>query len=259
MRRSRSPADTPSTQGKELDLTFDICVALEKKTLWKSERQHQGLVQKTQSWGHDQTQSSEQRSRRVKRHTQKKSDETVPGLKDVAFFPMKALHRLLSSIALETRAVHSRWLDLGGFKVAAAALQTCLGRLEIESQLRRAVHGKSYASEPQCTTKAGIQRLPLMCKNQKYYQSGKNGGVEFLRQMAHQTLSRRGRIYMCSVTVAFAMQVVVHADRFLRILSLRFFCMGSLRVCVLVSNLWLLSRCMLLVCQSQDVQVSLLS
>ena len=36
------------------------------------------------------------------------------------------------------------------------ALQTCLGRLEI--------HGKTNASEPQCTTKAGIQRLSLTCK-----------------------------------------------------------------------------------------------
>ena len=36
-------------------------------------------------------------------------------------------------------------------KVTADALQTCLGRLEIQRQLRRAVHGKSDASEPQCT------------------------------------------------------------------------------------------------------------
>ena len=47
----------------------------------------------------------------------------------------------------------SRW-----FKVAADVLQTCLGRVEIEGQLRCAVHGKSDASEPQCTTKACIQR-----------------------------------------------------------------------------------------------------
>ena len=48
--------------------------------------------------------------------------------------------------------------------MAADALQTCLGRLEIQSQLRRAVHGKGDASEPQCTTKTGIQRSSLMCK-----------------------------------------------------------------------------------------------
>ena len=53
----------------------------------------------------------------------------------------------------------------GWFKVASDALQTCLGRHEIhQSQLRRAVHGRGDASKPQRTTKAGIQRLPLMCK-----------------------------------------------------------------------------------------------
>ena len=57
-------------------------------------------------------------------------------------------------------------------------LQTCLGRIEIQSQLRRAVRGTSDASEPQCTTKAGIQRLSLMCKTKNTV----NAGVEFSRK-----------------------------------------------------------------------------
>ena len=78
-----------------------------------------------------------------------------------------ANHVVLSTVA------NLIWVD---------ALQTCLGRLEIQSQLRCAVRGKGATSEPQCTTKAGIQRLSLMCKIQKYCQSGKNAGVEFSRK-----------------------------------------------------------------------------
>ena len=79
---------------------------------------------------------------------------------------------------------------LGWFKVGADALQTCLGQLEIQSQLRRAVHGKSDAPEPQCTTKAGIQRSSLMCKikNTVKVEKRKRGVLE---KMAHQTLSKK--------------------------------------------------------------------
>ena len=60
---------------------------------------------------------------------------------------------------LSTVATWSEW-----FMFAADALQACLGRLDIEIQLRRAVRWKAAASEPQCTTCAGIQRLSSMCK-----------------------------------------------------------------------------------------------
>ena len=79
----------------------------------------------------------------------------------------------------------------GWFKVAADALQTCPGLLEIESQLKRAVRGKGAASEPQCTTKAGIQRLSLMCKIKKFCQCGKKRRRGVLEKMAHQTPSKK--------------------------------------------------------------------
>ena len=74
--------------------------------------------------------------------------------------------------------------------VAADALQTSLGRFEIQSQSRRAVHGKSDASEPQGTTKAGIQRLSLMCKPRilSKWKKRRRGVFE---KMAHQTLSKK--------------------------------------------------------------------
>ena len=65
-------------------------------------------------------------------------------------------------------------------KVTADALQTCLGRLEIQRQLRRAVHGKSDASEPQCT----IQNTVKVNKRRR--------GV--LEKMTHQTLSKKPAI-----------------------------------------------------------------
>ena len=72
-------------------------------------------------------------------------------------------------------------------------LQTCLGPLEIQRQKRRAVHGQGAASEPPCTTKAGIQRLSLRCKIKNTIRVKKRRrGV--LEKMAHQTLSKKPAI-----------------------------------------------------------------
>ena len=65
--------------------------------------------------------------------------------------------------------------------------------LRPQSQLRRAVHGKSDASEPQCTTKAGIQRLSLMCKI-KILSKWKKRRRAVLEKMTRQTLSTKPAI-----------------------------------------------------------------
>ena len=64
------------------------------------------------------------------------------------------------------------------------------GRLEIQSQSRRAAHGKGAASEPQCTTKAGIQRFSLMCKIKNTKQMGKTAKCGVLEKMALKTAAR---------------------------------------------------------------------
>ena len=88
----------------------------------------------------------------------------------------RALLPAMSSIALETRAVHS------GLKLLRTRSRCVLVSLEIQCQLRRAVHWKGAASEPQCTIKVGMQRLSLMCKIQKTIKVKKTQGVEFPRK-----------------------------------------------------------------------------
>ena len=127
----------------------------------KNQCQTMGRLESSVAFRHNGQQSSEHLHKNKNRQEQRfnhgpNSRGSVRGWRKVnsKSTSTHALLPAMSSIALETRAVHSRELDLSGLRL----LRMRSIQLEIQSPLRRAMPGQGAASEPQCTNKAGIQR-----------------------------------------------------------------------------------------------------
>ena len=100
-----------------------------------------------------------------------------------------ALLPAMSSIALETRAVHNRQLDLSGLRLLRMCSRRVSGHLETCGARER----RSPRTAMQCA-KAGIQRLSVMRKIKNTIKVEKRRTREVLEKRAHKTLFKKPAI-----------------------------------------------------------------